>query len=999
MRLRPYGESGPLTVSFAALEHYLVTQGRAWERYAWLKARPLTGERHDELAALVTPFVYRKYLDYDAYDGLRGIHRQIREQEKRRDYAQDIKLGAGGIREIEFIVQALQIVRGGREPALRIARHAAGIERARRRAALIARTRPACCATATSSCAMLEHRLQYRDDRQTQIVPVDASERALIAEALDCASVAAFDDRLARASRHDLARSSMPCSTRPAAASSRATPTQRYRALWDDPSPRCRRRRASSPKRASTIRRVSSKRSRGCGGADATCSCRRCRAIAFDPLVPRLLAVAAEHRSPLASPNAVVQRLLGLLDAVSGRSAYLALLIEHPPLLPRLAQLMGASAWAADYLTRRPLLLDELLDARVLLAEAGLGRVARRARSRLLAAHRDDAERQMDALRHFQHAQTFRLLAQDLAGQLTVERLADHLSALADIDPRRDARALLAADARRRAQARRRASRSSATASSAARSSATRPTSTSSSSTTTTTRRWRRRALRAPRAAHQHVAHQRDGRRTAVRDRPALASRRRRRPARVERSPRSPLPARAGVDVGAPGADARALRRRRREHRRGVRSRRATQSCACRAIRRSSRADIVDMRARMAAEHPQPHAAVRRQARPGRHGRHRIRRAVPRARACARARRSCTRNAGNIALLRHRGRRGPRRRARWRSEAADAYREYRRLQHQIRLTGAPHARVDPARRRAARRRRRAVAHVSARLCAGRRCSAKIARFAKTRDEPPCRWPTATDGSGTTARWCRGATPRRTCSRTRCTTAWAYSRACAATRPIDGPAIFRLRDHTDRLFRSAQHLRDEDSVHAEELIEPRSARACATTSSTSCYLRPIAFYGSQAMGVAAKSNPVLVAIAAWPWGAYLGADGARKGHPRQDVVVHAPPSEHHDVQREGRVQLRGVDPRQPGSDARRLRGGDAARPAGLRLPGLRRERRSSSATASCTRPTCPAARSTASRATRSSRSPASSAFPSASGASRATRSTSPTKRSSPAPPPR
>ena len=120
MRLRPYGESGPPTVSFAALEQYLITQGRAWERYAWLKARPLTGARHDELAALVTPFVFRKYLDFDAYEGLRDVHRQIREQVKRRDYAPDIKLGPGGIREIEFIVQALQIVRGGREPALRV---------------------------------------------------------------------------------------------------------------------------------------------------------------------------------------------------------------------------------------------------------------------------------------------------------------------------------------------------------------------------------------------------------------------------------------------------------------------------------------------------------------------------------------------------------------------------------------------------------------------------------------------------------------------------------------------------------------------------------------------------------------------------------------------------------------------------------------------------------------------------------------------------------------
>src|SRR5947207_5726653 len=120
MRLRPYGESGPLTSSFVALENYLVAQGRAWERYAWLKARPLTGNRHDELARHITPFVYRKYLDYDAYEGLRDIHRQIREQERGRGCANDIKLGRGGIREIEFIAQALQIVRGGKEPDLRV---------------------------------------------------------------------------------------------------------------------------------------------------------------------------------------------------------------------------------------------------------------------------------------------------------------------------------------------------------------------------------------------------------------------------------------------------------------------------------------------------------------------------------------------------------------------------------------------------------------------------------------------------------------------------------------------------------------------------------------------------------------------------------------------------------------------------------------------------------------------------------------------------------------
>ncbi|MGH8800636.1 MAG: bifunctional [glutamate--ammonia ligase]-adenylyl-L-tyrosine phosphorylase/[glutamate--ammonia-ligase] adenylyltransferase, partial [Casimicrobiaceae bacterium] len=120
LRLRPYGDAGPLASSFVALEQYLVAQGRTWERYAWLKARPLTGTRGRELEELVAPFVYRKYLDYDAYEGLRDVHRQIREQGLRRDYAGNVKLGPGGIREIEFIVQALQLVRGGREPALRL---------------------------------------------------------------------------------------------------------------------------------------------------------------------------------------------------------------------------------------------------------------------------------------------------------------------------------------------------------------------------------------------------------------------------------------------------------------------------------------------------------------------------------------------------------------------------------------------------------------------------------------------------------------------------------------------------------------------------------------------------------------------------------------------------------------------------------------------------------------------------------------------------------------
>jgi [glutamine synthetase] adenylyltransferase / [glutamine synthetase]-adenylyl-L-tyrosine phosphorylase len=428
MRLRPYGESGPLTASFAALEQYLVTQGRAWERYAWLKARALTGARHAELGALITPFVYRKYLDYDAYEGLRGIHRQIREQERRRDYAQDIKLGAGGIREIEFIVQALQIVRGGREPALRIAGTLPAL------AALAARNVIAPHAmgvlrTGYGFLRALEHRLQYRDDRQTQRVPTDASELALLAEAMGFDAAGGFDAAL-RDHRASISRQFDAVFDAPADAAPASDTHDRYTALWEYP-------------QGATANLTEL---RDCGFDDPGELVRTLTRIResrrylqlpalsrerFDRLVPRLLAAVAEHRSAGATPNAVVKRLLDLLEAVSGRSAYLALLIEHPPLLPRLAQLMGASAWAADYLTRRPLLLDELLDARVLLAEPDW-HAWRAELARTLMLQTDDAEAAMDSLRHFQHAQTFRLLAQDLAGQMTVERLADHLSALAD---------------------------------------------------------------------------------------------------------------------------------------------------------------------------------------------------------------------------------------------------------------------------------------------------------------------------------------------------------------------------------------------------------------------------------------------------------------------------------------------------------------------------------------------------------------------------------------
>ena len=440
MRLRPYGESGPLAVSYVALEQYLVAQGRAWERYAWLKARALTGTRRDELEAMVTPFVFRKYLDFDAYDGLRDIHRQISEQGRRQDYRPNIKLGPGGIREIEFVVQALQLVRGGREPALRIrgtlAALAAIEERGLLPAAGIAALRDAYVFLRN-----VEHRLQYRDDRQTQTLPTDPGELAALAGAAGFSDVASFERTLAAhraaVAGHFAGLFGERVATTGGASSSShdsvgAAPTlASFAALW------------RGDLEADTARGVLATAGFG-DAADLHARLERVRRgqrytqlpansqQRVDALVPQLLQVASTLKESAADAQTVFGRLLDLLESVSRRSAYLALLVEHPAMLPRLAQLIGASQWAAAYLTQHPILLDELLDARVLLAEPDWD-AWRAELGRLLAGHAGDAERQMDVLRHFRHAQTFRLLAQDLAGRLTVERLADHLSALADV--------------------------------------------------------------------------------------------------------------------------------------------------------------------------------------------------------------------------------------------------------------------------------------------------------------------------------------------------------------------------------------------------------------------------------------------------------------------------------------------------------------------------------------------------------------------------------------
>ncbi|MGK2953385.1 MAG: bifunctional [glutamate--ammonia ligase]-adenylyl-L-tyrosine phosphorylase/[glutamate--ammonia-ligase] adenylyltransferase, partial [Thiobacillus sp.] len=183
LRLRPWGDSGPFAMGFDMLEDYLVAQGRPWERYAWIKARPLTGTRHDELMQIVRPFVFRKYLDFGAFAAIRDLHVQIRREVARREMAHNVKLGPGGIREIEFTAQVFQLIRGGQIAALQQRPTLVVLDELVKNELMTADAQQE-LAAAYDFLRRLEHRIQYLDDAQTQLLPDDAESQAMLAEAM-----------------------------------------------------------------------------------------------------------------------------------------------------------------------------------------------------------------------------------------------------------------------------------------------------------------------------------------------------------------------------------------------------------------------------------------------------------------------------------------------------------------------------------------------------------------------------------------------------------------------------------------------------------------------------------------------------------------------------------------------------------------------------------------------------------------------------------------------
>ncbi len=419
MRLRPYGDSGALAISLPALESYFITQGRPWERYAWIKARPITGARHDDLAALVRPFVFRRYLDYGAVAQLRDLHGQIRNEVMRRDRFNDIKLGPGGIREIEFLAQVFQLIRGGRElrlqehSTLATLLHLADLK-------LISPESMQALRESYIFLRNLEHRLQYMDDAQTQTLPASIEDQTRLAKAMGFANYQEFMTIL------DRRRSEVTRQFEAMFVLDGKQENGKATGLW-----------RGDLAETETLTRLSDLGFQNSAKVfDRLTAIRRgtryqqlpepSRAR-FDALVPVLIEAAGALRQP----DETLIRTLDLLEAVSRRETYLALLLENQSALKKVSELASASGWAVKYLAQHPILLDELLDHRELSTVPDWAELKRSLREGC-SKEPGDTERQWELLRHFKQAQVFRLIAQDIAGQLELEKLSDHLSDLAD---------------------------------------------------------------------------------------------------------------------------------------------------------------------------------------------------------------------------------------------------------------------------------------------------------------------------------------------------------------------------------------------------------------------------------------------------------------------------------------------------------------------------------------------------------------------------------------
>jgi [glutamine synthetase] adenylyltransferase / [glutamine synthetase]-adenylyl-L-tyrosine phosphorylase len=437
MRLRPYGDSGALVHNFAALEDYYQQQGRDWERYALIKARPITGDPRcaQELMTMLRPFVFRRYVDFGVIESLRSMKQMINTEVRRRGLQDNVKLGHGGIREVEFIAQCFQLIRGGRDLGLQ----------QRELLPVLAECAELGClpapAVAELRAAYLflrdsEHAIQGYQDKQSQELPVLELPRAAMATVMGFGHWSSY---LAALEAHrDVVASHFSDLIADPEDSDPVTEEEES-SLWGDGLSEGSLMSLGYQRPQETLEalqalqrstRVMTLQAQG-----------RERLQQFMPpllLACADLAVDDSHQSVdaatvLGDPDLAVQRVLPLIAAVVRRSAYLVLLLENRPAMAELVSLCAASPWIADQLTRYPVLLDELLDRASLYTAPDKALLSDELRQQVARLAVDDVEAQMDALRYFKASHVLRVAASELAGRLPVMQVSDKLTWIAEV--------------------------------------------------------------------------------------------------------------------------------------------------------------------------------------------------------------------------------------------------------------------------------------------------------------------------------------------------------------------------------------------------------------------------------------------------------------------------------------------------------------------------------------------------------------------------------------
>ena len=426
MRLRPFGASGPLAMSFSAMENYYEEQGREWERYAMIKARAIGRDNGDgeKLLQALRPFIYRRYVDFGVIESLRELKRLINQEVLRRGKEDNVKTGAGGIREIEFIAQVFQLIRGGQEPELQ-QRNLLTVLSVIRDLELLPDSIVQELRSDYIFLRDVEHRIQALQDRQTQLLPGDDFNRLRIAHGLGFSDWEAFYAEL------EAVRQRVRTHFANLIADSHQDDEVEVRNqavdLW-----------MQTETDDDALQDLAELGYRECAE-----SWRLLKAFKTSRHVTHLQTVARERLDKLMpliinacarqdNPDLAFQRVLNLVEAIRRRSAYMALLVENPQSLDRLAMLFNASPWITDTMCHYPVLLDQLLNEAALLKPLQVDVLQNELRQFMLRIPEDDLERQMDTLRQFKHAHVLRVAASELTGTLPLMKVSDYLTWLAE---------------------------------------------------------------------------------------------------------------------------------------------------------------------------------------------------------------------------------------------------------------------------------------------------------------------------------------------------------------------------------------------------------------------------------------------------------------------------------------------------------------------------------------------------------------------------------------